>query len=57
VFGLIGIVAQVVAALIFNVLVRIDVRGLVHDPVMRPAAVLLGVTSVAIGLVTAIAVI
>jgi uncharacterized membrane protein YjfL (UPF0719 family) len=57
VFGLIGIVAQVLATLVFNVLTRINVRTLVHDEGMRPAAVLLGVTSVAIGLVTAIAVI
>ncbi|SHN47427.1 DUF350 domain-containing protein [Cryptosporangium aurantiacum] len=57
VFGLIGIVAQVVAAFVFNILARIDVRRLVHDPTVSPAAVLLGVTNVAIGLVTAMAVI
>ena len=57
VFGVVGIVAQVVAAFAFNVLVRIDVRRLVHEPALQPAAVLLGVTNVAIGLVTAISVI
>lgn len=57
IYGLIGIVAQVIAAFVFNVLVRIDVRRLVHEPQVSPAAVLLGVTNVAIGLVTAMAVI
>ncbi len=57
VFGLVGILAQVAAAFIFNLLVRIDVRRLVHEPTIQPAAVLLGVTNVAIGLVTAMAVI
>jgi uncharacterized membrane protein YjfL (UPF0719 family) len=57
IFGLIGIVAQVVAAFVFNILARIDVRRLVHEPTVSPAAVLLGVTNLAIGLVTAIAVI
>lgn len=57
VFGLVGIVAQVVAAFAFNLLVRIDVRRLVHEATLQPAAVLLGVTNIAIGLVTAISVI
>ena len=57
VFGLVGIVAQVAAAFAFNLLVRIDVRRLVHEPALQPAAVLLGVTNIAIGLVTAISVI
>lgn len=57
IYGLIGVVAQVVAAFVFNILVRIDVRRLVHEPQVSPAAVLLGVTNVAIGMVTAIAII
>ncbi|GAA3396532.1 DUF350 domain-containing protein [Cryptosporangium minutisporangium] len=57
IFGLIGIIAQVVAAFVFNILARIDVRRLVHDPSVSPAAVLLGVTNIAIGLVTAMAVV
>jgi uncharacterized membrane protein YjfL (UPF0719 family) len=57
IYGLIGVIAQVVAAFVFNILVRIDVRRLVHEPQVSPAAVLLGVTNVAIGMVTAIAII
>lgn len=56
IFGLVGIVAQVVASLVFNVLARIDVRRLVHEPTLQPAAVLLGTTHVGIGLITAVAV-
>jgi uncharacterized membrane protein YjfL (UPF0719 family) len=57
VFGAVGIAAQVIASLIFDRLVGIETRGLVHEAQLQPATILLGTTHVAIGLVTAIAVI
>ena len=57
VFGAVGIAAQIVASFVFDKLVGIDIRGLVHEPKLEPAAILLGTTHVGIGLVTAIAVI
>jgi len=57
VFGAVGILAQVVAAAVFDRLVGIDVRRLVHEPTLQPATVLLAVNHLAIGLVTAVAVI
>lgn len=57
VFGAVGIAAQVVASFVFDRLVGIDLRGLLHEPKLEPAAVLLGSTHLGIGLVTAVAVI
>ncbi|HUR07386.1 MAG TPA: DUF350 domain-containing protein, partial [Nonomuraea sp.] len=57
VFGVVGIVVQTVAMLIFDKLVGISVRDLVKEPELQPGARLLAVTHVAIGLITAVAVI
>ncbi|GGO80187.1 DUF350 domain-containing protein [Nonomuraea cavernae] len=57
VFGLVGIVVQTVAMLAFDKVVGISVRDLVKEPELQPGARLLAVTHVAIGLITAVAVI
>ncbi|MER6946094.1 DUF350 domain-containing protein [Nonomuraea sp. NPDC000554] len=57
VFGLVGIVVQTVAMLVFDKLVGISVRDLVKEEELQPGARLLAVTHVAIGLITAVAVI
>jgi uncharacterized membrane protein YjfL (UPF0719 family) len=57
VFGLVGIIVQTVAMLIFDKLVGISVRDLVKEPELQPGARLLAVTHLAIGLITAVAVI
>lgn len=57
VFGAIGILAQVVASFVFDKLVGIDIKGLLHEPKLEPASLLLGATHLGIGLVTAVAVI
>ncbi|MFG3440732.1 DUF350 domain-containing protein [Nonomuraea sp. NPDC047897] len=57
VFGLVGIVVQTVAMLAFDKVVGISVRELVKEPELQPGARLLGVTHLAIGLITAVAVI
>jgi Domain of Unknown Function (DUF350) len=57
VFGAVGIAAQVIASIVFDKLVRIEVRSLVHEARLQPAAILLGSTHIAIGVVTAVAVI
>ncbi|MFI7422767.1 DUF350 domain-containing protein [Nonomuraea sp. NPDC049684] len=57
VFGLVGIVVQTVAMLVFDKVVGISVRELVKEPELQPGARLLAVTNVAIGLITAVAVI
>jgi hypothetical protein len=57
VFGGLGILAQVVASLVFDRLVGIDLKSLLREPRIEPAAVLLGATHLGIGLVTAVAVI
>lgn len=57
VFGAVGIAAQIVASFIFDKLVGIDIRGLVHEPKLEPAAILLGVTHIGIGIITATSVI
>ncbi len=57
VFGLVGIVVQTVAMLVFDRIVGISVRDLVQEPELQPGARLLAVTHVAIGLITAVAVI
>jgi uncharacterized membrane protein YjfL (UPF0719 family) len=57
VFGLVGIVVQTVAMLVFDKLVGISVRDLVKEPELQPGARLLAVTPLAIGLITAVAVI
>jgi uncharacterized membrane protein YjfL (UPF0719 family) len=57
VFGAVGIAAQVIASFVFDKLVGFDLRGLLHEPKLEPAAILLSSTHLGIGLVTAIAVI
>lgn len=57
VWGAIGITAQIVASLIFRVLLGIDCAELMKKPRIDPAAVLLGAVQVTIGAVTAVSVI
>ena len=57
VFGLVGIVVQTLAMLLFDRVAGISVRELVKEPELQPGARLLAVTHVAIGLITAVAVI
>lgn len=55
VFGGVGVVAQSIAMLIFDRLIGIDIRGCVQESKLEPATVLLSVSNVMIGLVTAMA--
>jgi uncharacterized membrane protein YjfL (UPF0719 family) len=57
VFGLVGIAVQTLGMIAFDRVAGISVRELVSEPELRPAAILLGVTHLAIGLITAVAVI
>lgn len=57
VFGLVGIVVQTLAMLLFDRVAGISVRELVKEPELQPGARLLAVTHIAIGLITAVAVI
>ncbi|WP_214108855.1 DUF350 domain-containing protein [Acrocarpospora catenulata] len=57
VFGLIGIAVQTVGMMVFDKIAGISVRSLTQEPQLQPATVLLSVTHVAIGLITAVAVI
>ncbi|MET8139836.1 DUF350 domain-containing protein [Sphaerisporangium sp. NPDC005288] len=57
VFGVTGIVVQALGMLLFDRVAGISVRDLVREPGLQPGAVLLAVTHVAIGLITAVAVI
>jgi uncharacterized membrane protein YjfL (UPF0719 family) len=57
VWGLVGIVAQLVAMLIVRLLLSVDVAGLLRKDGLEPSAILLGATQATVGLITAIAVI
>lgn len=57
VFGLVGIAVQTVAMLAFDKVAGISVRELVTEPELQPGARLLAVTHMAIGLITAVAVV
>jgi uncharacterized membrane protein YjfL (UPF0719 family) len=57
VFGVIGIVAQAVASLVFERVIGMDPRRLMSEQALSPASVLVGVTRVSIGLITAFALI
>lgn len=57
VFGLVGIAVQTVAMVAFDKVAGISVRDLVTEPELQPGARLLAVTHLAIGLITAVAVI
>jgi uncharacterized membrane protein YjfL (UPF0719 family) len=56
VFGVVGILAQAAASLIFERVIGMDPRRLMSEQALSPAAVLVGVTRVGIGLITAFAV-
>ncbi|MER5649925.1 DUF350 domain-containing protein [Streptosporangium sp. NPDC002524] len=57
VFGLVGIAVQTVAMIAFDKVAGISVRELVTETDLQPGARLLAVTHLAIGLITAVAVI
>lgn len=57
VWGLVGIVAQLIATMIVRLLLGIDVAALMGKEKFEPSAVLLGATQVTVGLITAISVI
>ncbi|MBF8187881.1 DUF350 domain-containing protein [Nonomuraea sp. K274] len=57
VFGLVGIVVQTVAMLVFDRIVGISVRDLIKEKELQPGSRLLAVTHLAIGVITAVAVI
>ena len=57
VFGIVGILAQAVASLVFERVIGMDPRRLMSEQALSPAAVLVGVTRVGIGLITAFALI
>lgn len=57
VFGVVGIIAQAVASLVFERVIGMDPRRLMSEQALSPAAVLVGVTRVGIGLITAFALI
>ncbi|MBG0830628.1 DUF350 domain-containing protein [Planomonospora sp. ID67723] len=57
VFGLVGITVQTVAMIAFDKVVGISVRELVAERELQPGSRLLAVTHLAIGLITAVAVI
>jgi hypothetical protein len=57
VFGLVGIASQAVVSLVFERVIGMDSRGLMAEDRLSPAAVLVGVTRVSIGLITAFALI
>ncbi|WP_424530018.1 DUF350 domain-containing protein [Sphaerisporangium viridialbum] len=56
VFGVVGIAVQTLGMLLFDRVAGISVRRLVGEPTLQPGAVLLAVTHLAIGLITAVAV-
>ncbi|GII87143.1 DUF350 domain-containing protein [Sphaerisporangium siamense] len=57
VFGLVGIAVQTLGMVVFDRVAGISVRELTRQPKLQPGAVLLAVTHLAIGLITAVAVI
>ncbi|GLW07914.1 hypothetical protein Misp01_30440 [Microtetraspora sp. NBRC 13810] len=57
VFGLVGIAVQTVAMLLFDLVAGVSVRELVREPDLQPGTRLLATTHLAIGLITAVAVI
>jgi uncharacterized membrane protein YjfL (UPF0719 family) len=57
VFGLVGIAAQTVGMVAFDKVAGISVRELTREQAIQPAAILLAVTHLVIGLITAVAVI
>ncbi len=57
VYGLVGIAAQTVGMIAFDKVAGISVRELTREQELQPAAILLAVTHLVIGLITAVAVI
>lgn len=57
VWGLVGIIAQQIAMLIFRLLLAVDVAALMKKETLEPSAILLGAAQATVGLITAIAVI
>ncbi|WP_283138144.1 DUF350 domain-containing protein [Rhizohabitans arisaemae] len=57
VFGLVGIIAQTVAAFVFDKVLGFDLAGLIRNPELQPATRLLAATHVVLGIITAVAVI
>ncbi|GIH76399.1 DUF350 domain-containing protein [Planobispora longispora] len=57
VYGLVGIAVQTVAMILFDLAAGISVRKLVSEPELQPGTRLLAVTHLALGLITAVAVI
>jgi uncharacterized membrane protein YjfL (UPF0719 family) len=57
VWGLVGIAAQLIASVVVRLLLGVDVARLMTEERLEPSAILLGATQVAVGLITAIAVI
>jgi uncharacterized membrane protein YjfL (UPF0719 family) len=57
VYGLVGIIAQTVAMLVFNLLIGLKVKDICREEHLEPATWMLAVTYVMIGFVTAFAVI
>ena len=55
--GVVGIAAQTVGMIAFDRVAGISVRRLTEEPTMQPAAILLAVTHLVIGVITAIAVV
>jgi len=57
VFGLVGILAQAIASFVFERVIGMNPKALMGEPSLSPATVLVGVTRVGIGLITAFALI
>ncbi|MDX6743454.1 DUF350 domain-containing protein [Actinocorallia sp. A-T 12471] len=57
VYGVVGIVGQVVAMLVFDLIIGFKIKELCRETTLQPGTWLLAVTHVMIGLVTALAVI
>jgi uncharacterized membrane protein YjfL (UPF0719 family) len=57
IFGVVGIAAQALASLGFERVIGMDPRRLMSEQTLSPASVLVGVTRVSIGLITAFALI
>jgi len=57
VFGVVGIAAQTVGMIAFDRVAGISVRSLIEEARLQPASILLAVTHLVIGVITAIAVI
>ncbi|MEV0583705.1 DUF350 domain-containing protein [Nonomuraea sp. NPDC050310] len=57
VFGLVGIAVQTISMVVFDKLIGISIRELAAEAELQPGAKLLATTHLAIGLITAVAVI